>query len=60
MAFHHPIFRSLALLGGEWRQWRRARHTKRVIADLPRHIRKDIGWPDDLPHQRHQRSDWTL
>ncbi len=60
MAHRHTLLRPLALLGHEWRQWRRARHTRRIIDGLPRRIRKDIGWPDDLPHRHRNRGDWNL
>lgn len=35
-----------------WRAWRAEVHTRRAIAALPHHLRKDIGWPDPLPDHR--------
>ena len=29
-----------------WRNRRAMQRTRRIVADLPRHIRKDIGWPE--------------
>ena len=45
-----------------WRSHRAAQRTRRAIADLPTHIRKDIGWPDPVPAPRGRRrgSLWSL
>ena len=29
-----------------WRAYRLRARTRRIVGDLPRHIRKDIGWPE--------------
>lgn len=38
--------------------WRLRARTRRIVSGLPRHIRKDIGWPDttlpDRPDPRWQ------
>jgi len=46
----HPaflVFMDSAL--ARWRRHRREVRTRRAIAELPHHMRKDIGWPDALP-----------
>lgn len=46
----HPprpaLIASLARFVARHREFRAAARTERVIGALPRHIRKDIGWPD--------------
>jgi hypothetical protein len=29
-----------------WRSYRARARTRRIVSSLPRHLRKDIGWPD--------------
>ena len=29
-----------------WRSYRTNARTRRIVQSLPRHIRKDIGWPE--------------
>ncbi len=29
-----------------WRSYRSSARTRQIVEGLPRHIRKDIGWPD--------------
>lgn len=38
-----------------WRSHRRLSRTRRIVSDLPRHIRKDIGWPEAVPDRRDPR-----
>jgi hypothetical protein len=39
-----------------WHAWRETARTRRIVSGLPRHIRKDIGWPDTvLPDRRDTR-----
>ena len=39
-----------------WRAYRSAARTRRAVNDLPRHLRKDIGWPDaSLPDRADPR-----
>ncbi|MCO5161916.1 MAG: hypothetical protein M9939_12310 [Mesorhizobium sp.] len=52
-----PKFNILAAFGRvleSSREMRAAARTRRIIANLPRGIQKDIGWPDamDEPLQR--------
>lgn len=32
-----------------WRSHRQSARTRRIVADLPPYLRKDINWPPGLP-----------
>ncbi|MCV0394181.1 MAG: hypothetical protein K5872_21020 [Rhizobiaceae bacterium] len=46
--FIHHLARAFAVM----RQRRADARTARLIAELPRHLRKDIGWPDEAGPMR--------
>ena len=35
-----------------WRDHRADLRTRRIVAELPNHLRKDIGWPDGVRERR--------
>lgn len=49
----------LALFDDVYARWlshRASARTRRIVQNLPRHIRKDIGWPEaPLPDRRDPR-----
>lgn len=54
--FRSPL-RILGEVAGAISAWRLERRTRLVVEALPRHIRKDIGWPESgLPVRR--RDGW--
>ncbi len=38
-----------------YRAFRDASRTRRLVSELPRHIQKDIGWPDTWAGKVHPR-----
>ena len=38
-----------------WRAYRETVRTRRIVSNLPRHIRKDIGWPESAPDRHAPR-----
>ena len=38
-----------------WRAYRETVRTRRIVSNLPRHIRKDIGWPEAAPDRHDPR-----